>query len=383
MRLKEVIIAIPVAAALLIGASNVHAAEVTVSILTDEALGLGTTHGLRKVTAALEAKGVDVRRVPEPPSGRGNLLIVAGLGDGSGPASNLLDATGVVLPEGPESLAIKNTTLEGKRALLVAGSDDRGLMYALLDVADRIDWSTDPYDPLSEVRDATEKPFMPERALSIYTMHRKTFEQFFYDEEYWAKYLDMLAENRFNTFALLLGYENWGYFAPPYPFFFDVDGYPDIHVVGLTAEEQQKNLKALNRLIEMTHERGLDFTLGIWDHIYRGGVQGPTEHANQPTPGVVWGLTADNLVPYTKTALTKFLREVPNIDAIQFRMHGESGLRRSEMEDFWTDVYRIMKASGGNIRFDARAKNFPDSLIDLAFEVGVPIRICTKVWMER
>ncbi|MEE8451891.1 MAG: hypothetical protein V3R99_08250 [Thermoguttaceae bacterium] len=383
MRLRHLITTISLAAAMLFGSSRVQAAELTVTILTDKSPGLGTTHGLGKVTTALQAKGVDVRRVATPKAEKGNILIVAGLGDGSGHAARLLKATDTVLPEGPEALAIKNTTLDGKRTLLVAGSDDRGLMYALLDVADRTGWSTDANDPLSEVRDTTEKPFMPERALSIYTMHRKTFEKFFFDEEYWAEYLDMLAENRFNTFALLLGYENWGYFAPPYPFFFDVEGYSDIRVEGLTAEQQQRNLKALNRVIEMTHERGLDFTLGIWDHIYRGGVQGPTEHAKQRTPGVVWGLTADKLVPYTKAALTKLLREVPDLDAIQFRMHGESGLRRSEMEDFWTDVYRIMKASGGDIRFDARAKNFPDSLIDRALEVGVPIRICTKYWMEQ
>ncbi|KKK89977.1 hypothetical protein LCGC14_2727690, partial [marine sediment metagenome] len=219
MRLRNLITAISLAAAMLVGSSHVEAAEVTVSIITDKPLGLGATHGLGKVTDALQAKGFDVRRVAAPKAEKGNILIVAGLGDGSGHASKLLEATDTKLPEGPEALAIKNTTLDGIRTLLVAGSDDRGLMYALLDVADRIGWSTERNDPLSEVREVIEKPFMPERALSIYTMHRSTFESFFYDEAYWAAYLDMLAENRFNTFALLLGYENWGYFAPPYPFF--------------------------------------------------------------------------------------------------------------------------------------------------------------------
>jgi hypothetical protein len=35
------------------------------------------------------------------------------------------------------------------------------------------------------------------------------------------------------------------------------------------------------------------------------------------------------------------------------------------------------------MRFDARAKEFPDALIDRAIETGVPIRICTKYWMEQ
>lgn len=365
------------------GQARAAADEVAVSVISDAAPGPGAKHGLGKIMGALQAQGVKAERVGGLSSAKGEILIVAGLASGTGPAAGLVRAADLPALAGPEALLIRHTKAKGKPALLLAGSDDRGLMYAELDVAQRIGWADHPGNPLSEVRNAREKPFVPERALSIYTMHQKTFESFFYDEEYWARYLDMLAANRFNTFALLFGYENWGYFSPPYPYFFDVEGYPDVKVVGLTKQKQQKNLKALNRLIEMTHERGLNITLGIWDHIYRGGVQGPTQRAGKATPGIVWGVTADNLVPYTKAALTKFLHEVPHVDAVQFRMHGESGLRRSEMEAFWTDVYRIMKEHGEGVRFDARAKNFPDSLIDRALEIGVDIRICTKYWMEQ
>ena len=358
-------------------------AEVAVSVVTDDSPGPGAPHGLKKIIAALQSKGSTAERVDHAAAANGNVLIIAGLATGGGPAARLAKTIGASVPQTPEALLIRRTRLHGKPALLVTGSDDRGLMYAELDVADRIGWANDAADPLSEVRNAAEKPYMPERALSIYTMHQKTFESFFYDEQYWARYLDMLAENRFNTFALLFGYENWGYFSPPYPYFFDVEGYPDVKVVGLTPQQQKKNLQMLNRLIEMTHQRGLNFTLGIWDHIYRGGVQGPTDRAGKPTPGIPWGVHAENLVPYTKAALAKLLEEVPELDAIQFRMHGESGLKRSEMEGFWTDVYRIMKRHGPNVRFDARAKNFPDLLIDRALEIGVPIRICTKYWMEQ
>jgi len=257
------------------------------------------------------------------------------------------------------------------------------LMYGLLDVAERIGWAEDARNPLSEVRNAEEKPAVAERALSIYTMHQGNFESYFYDEAYWARYLDMLAANRFNTFALLFGYENWGYFSPPYPYFSDLDEFPDVKVVGITRDKQRRNLEALNRIIDMTHERGLNFTLGIWDHIYRGGVQGPRDRAGKPTEGIVWGLTADNLTVYTTLALTKFLKLVPDLDAIQFRMHGESGLKRTEMGGFWENVYRVMNEHAPNVRFDARAKNFPDSLIDKAVEMGVSMRICTKYWMEQ
>ncbi len=359
------------------------AEDSTVLLIIDDTMGPAGRHGVNKVRTALQAKGISVEQTTSLEKTTSDLLLIAGLSVGAGPAAILHDKLDISRPKGNESLLIRHIKWSGKRTLLVSGADDRGLMYALLDVADRIGWSSDLSRPFSEVRNVQESPAVVERALSIYTMHQANFESYFYDEDYWERYLDMLAENRFNTFALLLGYENWGYFTPPYPYFFDVEEFPDIKVVGITKQKQQKNLAALNRLIDMTHERGMNFTLGIWDHIYRGGVQGPGDRVGKPTEGIVWGLTEDNLTAYTRVALTKLLKSVPELDAIQFRMHGESGLKRTEMGGFWENVYQVMNEHGPNIRFDARAKNFPDTLIDKAVEMGVNMRICTKYWMEQ
>ncbi|MHC4241634.1 MAG: beta-N-acetylhexosaminidase family protein [Planctomycetota bacterium] len=355
----------------------------TVLLIMDDTIGPAGRHGVKKVQMALQAKGIPVEQTTSLEATSGILLLVAGLSSGTGPAAKLHDSLDISRLKGAESLLIRETKWSGKKTLLVSGADDRGLMYALLDVADRIGWGKNSSRPFSEVRNVRENPAVSERALSIYTMHQANFESYFYDEDYWERYLDMLAENRFNTFALLLGYENWGYFTPPYPYFFDVEEFPDIKVVGITEQKQQRNLAALNRLIDMTHERGMNFTLGIWDHIYRGGVQGPRDRVGKPTQGIVWGLTAEDLTAYTRVALTKLLKLVPELDAIQFRMHGESGLKRTEMGGFWENVYQVMNEHGPNVRFDARAKNFPDSLIDKAVEMGVNMRICTKYWMEQ
>ena len=179
-------------------------------------------------------------------------------------------------------------------------------------------------------------------------MNRAYWESRFYDENYWARYLNLLARNRFNSLVVIFGYENGGFLAPCYPYFFDVPEFPGVRMVGITPQQQQRNLEALKRLIQMAHDRGLRFTVGIWDHIYRGGVQsggvaGMGRVPAQPTPGLVWGVTADNLLPYTTAALTKFVRLVPEVDAIQFRMHDESGLRPGEQQQFWHEVFQVMK----------------------------------------
>ncbi|WP_431216876.1 hypothetical protein ACQ86N_21350 [Puia sp. P3] len=187
---------------------------------------------------------------------------------------------------------------------------------------------------LKAIKDVTESPEIRDRAVSVYTMNRAYWESRIDDEKYWTSYLDMMAEDRFNSLVVIFGYENGGFLAPCYPYFFNVDGYADIRMEGLSTAQQQHNLAAFNRLIEMAHTRGIRITAGIWDHIYRGGVQGGGIPGNEkapdhPSPGLVWGVTADNLNAYTKAALTKFIQKVP-VDAIQFRMHGESGLKKTK-----------------------------------------------------
>ncbi len=367
--------------------SSAAAAPVVSLVINDESAP-PVQHGLHKLKEALQTQGASPEVVASLQSASGKSVVVVGLGTGDGEAARLIAEMKLPPPVETESLLIHRCNRDGKAVLLVAGADARGLMYALLDVAERVGWAASAESPFSEVRNAEEKPYAPERALSIYTFNRAYWESRFYDEAYWARYLDVLAQNRFNSLVVIFGYENGGFLAPCYPYFFDLEGFPDVRMVGITPEQQQRNLAALNRLIQMAHDRGLKFTVGIWDHIYRGGVQGggipgADEAMKKPTPGLVWGLTAENLVPYTEAALAKFVKQVPARDGIQFRMHDESGLKNSEQEAFWRDVFQQMKVASPNLRLDLRAKGLPDSVIQSALDAGVPFRITTKYWMEQ
>jgi hypothetical protein len=288
---------------------------------------------------------------------------------------------------GAQALTIHRGTYQTKPAILLAGGDSTGLMYAELDTAERISWST-AGDPFQYVRDVSEKPYIADRGISMYTMQRAYFESRLYDEQYWTRYFDTLAASRLNNFVVIFGYENGGFMAPLYPYFFNVEQFPGVEFVGITPEQQARNTAAFKAMIRIAHERGIAVTAGIWDHIYRGGVQGggipgASENAGKRTPGLVWGVTADNLVPYTKAALKRFLEVFPEIDAIQFRMHDESGLKHEEMQPFWHDVFTSIKQSHPNFRLDLRAKELPDAVINDAVDLGLNAKISTKYWMEQ
>ncbi len=363
---------------LLVSAIALHAAGParTFSLITDPQPGRAARHGIDELSVALRAHGWAVEVVPSADAARGERRIVLGTAKA--------DSLAV-----PESLSIARIPqAKGAPLLSLQAADDRGLMYAALDTATRVGWASDAADPLSEVREITEQPAVRDRTLSIYLMNRAHWESRFYDERYWQRYFDLLASSRFNRFLIIFGYENGGFLAPAYPYFFNTPGFDGVRMHNLTPEHQGRNLTALNRLIELAHDRGIQVSLGIWDHIFRGRVQNGgaewlKDYANRPVPNTVEGVTTENLNAYTLASLRELFARVPALDGIQFRMHEESGLKHSEMDAFWRAVFELVQNVRPGLFIEARAKGIPNSVIDTAIELGVNLRIETKYWMEQ
>jgi len=358
-----------------------------VAVIADARLGGPAQYGVQKLEVALRAKGLSVAEGEDQISGA-DFVLLAGLGTGRGAAAAILADMKVPAPTGAESLTVRTgAKFQQKPAIVLAGSDDAGLMYAALDLADRVGWTGIGGDPFQFARDASEQPYLKERGVVMFTMNRAYFESRLYDEQFWQRYFDMLAKDRFNRLVLVFGYEDGGYMAPLYPYFFDVDGFSDVHVVGLTPEQQARNLKALKKMIQLAAERGIQIKPGIWDHIYRGGIQAGgnpwASNGAKPTPGLVWGLNATNLVPYTVAALKKFYEAFPEFTETQFRMHEESGLRVSEIKPFWHDVFSFYRTNKPDMKLELRVKNLPKSVIKDAQAQGLNIQLDTKIWMEQ
>jgi hypothetical protein len=364
------------------------APQPTVSIVTSSTPSQPAQHGVEKIITALKDKQDSFEIVNTLDDAKGKMLIVAGLAGDQKLFSTSFKAFCRSVPTNAEALAIQKLDYRGRPVWAIAGSGERGLMYAELDVADRIRWSTNTDSPLSEVRDTIEKPGVGNRGITLFAMNRAYWESRFYDETYWARYLDTLAQNRFNSMVVILGYENGGFLAPCYPYFFNVREFPEIKMIGITAVQQQQNVEALNRLIAMAHARGINFTIGIWDHIYRGNVQnGGSALGNDglrgPTPSLVWGMNATNLIPYTQAALKTFLKTFPALDGIQFRMHDESGLKPSEQGRFWKSVFQTIMEASPKLPLDLRAKGLTAEEIQSALDSGVNFHLSTKYWMEQ
>lgn len=359
-----------------------------VSIVIDKVQGAPYAHGLAKLTAALKAKHILFEEVNSIGSAKGKLIIATGLAHGGGPAAQVLKGQYNEMAQQPEALMIRKTIIKNKTVWVIAGYDDKGVMYALLDVANRISWSTGHSNPMQYVKEMTEQPGVKERGLSMYTMNRAYWESRFYDDVFWGRYLDMMAQNRFNMLEILFGYENGGFLAPCYPYFFNVDGFPNVKMADITPRQQQHNVETMNHIIQMAHNRGIGVRLGIWDHLYRGKVQagGNSDFEyveGHPLPFQVGGLDTGNIKPYTKAAFAKFVKSFPSLDAILFKDNNEAGLKDSELLDFGLNFLRTVKESAPNLMVDIHAKGLTDTLIRAAINLGIKFRIAPKFWMEQ
>jgi hypothetical protein len=302
----------------------------------------------------------------------------------AGPASNLarpaLEAAGISLPTGPESLAIARGTIKNRPALVATGSDARGLTYAVLELADRVRFADNPLIELRAVRPVSEKPANSIRSVMRAFVSNVQDKPWYNDRAFWQAYLTMLATHRFNRFNLAfgLGYDFTTnitdcYFHFAYPFLVSVPGY-DVRAVPLSDAERDRNLEMLRFISEETERRGLHFQLGLWTHAYKWT---DSPHANY----VIEGLTPETQASYCRDALRTVLKTSPAIRGVTIRTHGESGVPEGAY-GLWKTIFEGAAQCGRRVEIDLHAKGVNQRMINTALETGLPVNVSPKFWAE-
>ncbi|MGB8452903.1 MAG: alpha-amylase family protein [Anaerocolumna sp.] len=287
----------------------------------------------------------------------------------------MFESNGIGMIRGPESTICQWIDTKKGKVLVLAGSDDVGLMYLLLEMARRI--RTKGFLELSEVKNFTESPENEVRCMDRYLLGHLDNE-WFLSGEFWEYYFARLARARFNRFSLIIGFDT-AYMSPPYPFFLKVKGYEDVKVTSYSSIDIQINLNALKKMVDLCHKYGMKFVLATWQ-------QRPwtTEQDR-----LVEGLpdSEQELSNYCYAGLKALLKAVPDIDIVQFRVNHESGVgTQISAEDFWnhcTDaIADAAKEIGKVMTLDLRAKGLMDSMIDHAYSRGLKVEVPTKYWCE-
>lgn len=288
----------------------------------------------------------------------------------------LLAGAGKEAPQKPESLLCCFAPVREGRVLVLAGADNAGLMYLLLEMARRIQ-NKGP-EALTTVEEFYEEPDNAVRCMDRYIVGHLDNE-WFRSEEFWQYYLKRLARARFNRLCLIVGFDT-PYMAPPYPFFLPgVEGFEQIRPLKFTQDDAEENLKALRRVVELCHEYSIQFVFATWQ-------QRPWTK-EQDT--LVAGLPEDEKVlsDYCYAGLKALLKEVPDIDIVSFRVNHESGVgTQVSAADFWNHCADAVADAGAELGrdfiLDLRAKGLTEEMVAHAYSRGLQVEVPTKYWCE-
>lgn len=328
------------------------------------------TRAVEHLRGALSDRGVRLHQLTS--GGRGDDAMRISI---SGPAGASPMAS--YLPEGPESFAIVTDDREEVTAI---GADVRGLVYAVLELADRVEHGDEPSAALRP-----ERPVLGRAANEVRSVARAFCSEvedlaWYRDEDAWRRYLSMLVSQRFNRCSLTLGlgynYHRGitdAYLYFPYPFLVSVSGY-EVRVPQLSDEDRERNLAALRFASEEAAALGLEFQLGLWTHAYEWIESADAHHT-------VEGLTPETHAPYCRDALRQLLGSCPAISGLTFRIHGESGIPERSW-DFWRTVFEGVRDAGRAVRIDLHAKGLDAQTLDAALDAGQPVTVSPKFWAE-
>ena len=335
---------------------------------------------IAQLTDVLKSKNLAVRQYAKIADAKPNEFCIVAAGVKSPSLEKLIGTSGMKIPDAPETVALASAGVDNRQTLFACGSDARGLVYALLEVADRVTHADPPLAALETQKPIIEQPANAIRSISRLFVSDVEDLPWYRDKTFWRDYLNMLATERFNRFnlALGLGYDftrdiRDSYFYFPYPFFLAVAGY-NVRAVNLPDKERDENLAMLKFISDEAAARGLDFQLGLWCHAYKWT---NSEKANY----TIDGLNPDNHGPYCRDALAALLKACPSITGVTIRTHGESGVTEGSY-DFWKFIFDGAAKSGRKVEIDLHAKGIDEQMIDNAMATGMPVNVSPKYWAE-
>ena len=356
----------------------------TVLIISDPADEIARSRPVRwavsHLAQVLSSKGITCMALESQQAedaGADAVILVAGAGSALAQQAN---GSRLALAATSEALAVAPTRMGKKPGVMACGGGERGLVYAVLEVADRIAHASDPLAAMTSPSPESSQPANAVRGIARIFASDIEDKPWFYDRDFWTSYLTMLATQRFNRLHLAfgLGYDfvrdvRDAYFLFTYPFLVNVPGY-NVRVVGLPDAERERNLEMLQFISDAATERGLHFQLGLWMHAY-DWVDSPKANYT------IEGITPENHAVYCRDALQMVLDACPGVAGVTFRVHGESGVPEGSY-DFWRTVMSGAVRPGRRMEINLHPKGINRQMIDVAMATGLPVTISPKYTAE-
>ncbi|WP_439487197.1 glycoside hydrolase family 20 zincin-like fold domain-containing protein [Algoriphagus sp.] len=233
---------------------------------------------------------------------------------------------------GPEAYVIKKED----NKISVLGGDERGLIYGALSLAESLRNGSS----IQDISYKTEKPHFALRAIkhntswysyrpsSALDLHYETLR----DVNYWEAFLDMMAENRFNSLSI------WN--LHPFVFMIQAKNFPEASP--FSPEEMEEWKKLHKSIFKMAKERAID-TYIIPFNIFVSHEFAKTHNVAQQNVYphyYVPGDTSEIVKRYMRESVTQLLVEYPELTGFGFTLgEGMAGMTPQQREDWMFETY--------------------------------------------
>lgn len=226
-------------------------------------------------------------------------------------------------------------TPEGN-TIKIVGGDKRGMIYGCLSLAEDIRNGIN----IGDIRQRNEKPHYLLRAIkhntswysyrpsSALDQHYETLR----NPEYWEAFLDMMAENRFNSLSI--------FNLHPFVFMISPKNFPEASPFSTEEMEQWKNLH--REIFRMASERAIDtyiipFNIFVSEEFSKAHKFALT---NFYPHYYCKGDTSELVKKYMRECVTQVLQEYPDLTGIGLTLgEGMAGMSPQQREDWIFDTY--------------------------------------------
>lgn len=371
---------ISLAAALTLAPFDARAADVVIRI--DPADGeTCIMHAANVLASDIEEKGLDVA-ISEGAAEGDQFTVYIGKKDSSWTEEIEDEVVEMpAAPESPESYATFVSRHTDTRFAIAMGHDDVGAMYAAYELADQVRRTPKGAAVISYLSSMQREPFLEIRAVNPF-FHVEALDDpdsWYYDEEFWTGYLDLLSRSRYNLldFHAMYGIEST-WFPNVYLYLMKSEKYPE---VGIPADKAARNFEMFKKIIQMAKDRGIRVSLMSYHASWRARAGGK-DQPRKPTE--------EELVEYTREMVAKIIKECPDLWMIGFRI-GESGMREdfyaksymAGIEDGGRDIYMFTRSWGASpFEVNKIASLYPDkTFVEIKYngeQLGLPYQAITN-----
>jgi len=281
-------------------------------------------YGAEKLEKQLIAEGYSATILHQPAQGK-NILI----GLLTDPSIKKAFAAGhihLTKTPGKEGFSINSSG----NNIVISGADNSGALYGCLELADEISsggslpgkvhLTDQPEMVLRGTCIGVQKPeLLPGRGTYEYPYTPENFP-WFYDKALWLRYLDSLAENRYNTLYLWSGH--------PFASLVKVKDYP--YALEVSEATYEKNVEMYNFLTREANKRGIWIIQGFYNIIVSKPFADYNHMKTQDRNRHIIPIIAD----YTRKSIAAFVEKYPNVGLMLTLGEAMEGVGQDDIDWF-------------------------------------------------